>query len=263
MKQPDLMLPKELEAYRNEIEKTVLPCVKITTKKGKTKLTESKFGGQPYLPKSGTHPKDEQGHYMALFAQINFSEVPHIEPMPNSGILQFFLSPVDEMYGLDFDEPYAQKNFRIVYHEKVLEDSELVTDFSYLPDLGNEFDPIVDEGRMKFELIAAPVSDGDFRFEHSLDIDLSKSIKHEKYEDLFDLYCEELSAQGHRIGGYPYFTQMDPRDDGDPEILLFQADTDDEISLMFGDCGVANFFIKEEDLHKRNFSNVLYNWDCC
>ncbi|RHW38899.1 DUF1963 domain-containing protein [Neobacillus notoginsengisoli] len=260
---PALKLPKELEVYRSEIDKTVKPCVRITTEKGETSLTQSKFGGQPYMPKECTHPKDEHNHYMALFAQINFSEVPHIEAMPKTGILQFYLSPVDDMYGLDFDDPYSQKNFRIVFHEKVVEESELITDFSYIPDLGDDYESIVEEGRMKFELIASPVSNGDFRFEELLDADLSKPINHKKYEDLLELYTEELAAEGHRIGGYPYFTQMDPREKGDPEILLFQADTDDEIGLMFGDCGVANFFIREEDLRNRNFQNVLYNWDCC
>ncbi|WP_427127321.1 DUF1963 domain-containing protein [Priestia megaterium] len=32
---------------------------------------------------------------------------------------------------------------------------------------------------------------------------------------------------------------------------------------MFGDAGVANFFIKEKDLRNLNFRDVLYNWDCC
>lgn len=268
MSYPPLKLPKELEAYRNEIEKTVKPFVSIQAEKGETTLFESKFGGNPYLPKSSEHPKDEQGNYMTLFAQINFEEVPHIELMPTSGILQFFLSPTDEVYGLDFDNPNAQKNYRIVYHPVVLEDeSGLVTDFSYVPDISDEYGPIVEEGKMRFELTIAPISIDDFRFEDMIDIDLAQPIKHKEYEDLYQLYYEELSAAGHKIGGYPYFTQEDPRERKGPtneySILLFQADTDDEIDLMFGDSGVANFFIKEEDLRKRDFTNVLYNWDCC
>jgi uncharacterized protein YwqG len=45
--------------------------------------------------------------------------------------------------------------------------------------------------------------------------------------------------------------------------LLFQMDTDDEVGIMWGDSGVANFFIIEEDLKNKDFSRVLYNWDCC
>jgi uncharacterized protein YwqG len=45
--------------------------------------------------------------------------------------------------------------------------------------------------------------------------------------------------------------------------LLFQMDIDDEAGIMWGDSGVANFFISQPDLESKNFSRVLYNWDCC
>jgi uncharacterized protein YwqG len=45
-------------------------------------------------------------------------------------------------------------------------------------------------------------------------------------------------------------------------ILLFQLDSEDaENEIMWGDSGVGNFFIHPEDLKKRDFSKVLYNWD--
>ena len=33
--------------------------------------------------------------------------------------------------------------------------------------------------------------------------------------------------------------------------------------VMWGDVGVANFFIKKEDLERMDFSDVFYTWDCC
>ena len=47
-------------------------------------------------------------------------------------------------------------------------------------------------------------------------------------------------------------------DDG--EILLFQLNSVKDI--MWGDAGVANFFIDREALKNRDFSHVMYNWDC-
>ena len=49
------------------------------------------------------------------------------------------------------------------------------------------------------------------------------------------------------------------------DTLLFQMDSDygDEDYVLWGDCGVGNFFIHQEDLKKRDFRKVLYNWDCC
>jgi uncharacterized protein YwqG len=32
---------------------------------------------------------------------------------------------------------------------------------------------------------------------------------------------------------------------------------------MWGDSGVAQFFMHEDDLRRRDFSKVRYNWDCC
>ena len=74
----------------------------------------------------------------------------------------------------------------------------------------------------------------------------------------------ELLPEGaeHRIGGYPYFTQQDPREEDLPFTeLLLQMDSDGD-HIMWGTMGVANFFINKKDLQYCNFEEVLYNWDC-
>jgi uncharacterized protein YwqG len=40
--------------------------------------------------------------------------------------------------------------------------------------------------------------------------------------------------------------------------LLFQKDTDDNAGILWGDCGVANFFISEQDLVNRRFSREFF-----
>ena len=74
----------------------------------------------------------------------------------------------------------------------------------------------------------------------------------------------------HQLGGYPYFTQNDPREENpeykDFDTLLFQLDSDfsgKKDLVLWGDSGIANFFINREALKRRDFSQVLYNWDCC
>ena len=37
----------------------------------------------------------------------------------------------------------------------------------------------------------------------------------------------------------------------------------DVCGIMFGDSGNCNFFISKEDLVKKDFSNVVYDWQCC
>lgn len=72
------------------------------------------------------------------------------------------------------------------------------------------------------------------------------------------------SIWGHKLLGYPSFTQSDPRYDtyAKYDTLLLQIDSDGD-DIMWGDCGVANFFINKEDLKNKDFSKILYNWDCC
>ena len=91
-------------------------------------------------------------------------------------------------------------------------------------------------------------------------------------EDDHSYLYDELCNTGHWLLGYPFFTQYDPRGYGEEatanyyDTLLFQMDSDmidGEDYVLWGDCGVANFFINSEALKKKDFSKVMYNWDCC
>ena len=48
----------------------------------------------------------------------------------------------------------------------------------------------------------------------------------------------------------------------DYDTLLLQIDSDGKY-IMWGDVGIGNFFISKKSLLEKDFSNVLYNWDCC
>ncbi|WP_078596497.1 YwqG family protein [Evansella clarkii] len=270
---PELQIPKELELYRKQIESTVKPFISITARKGETTVFQSKFGGDPYLPLSMEHPRDSFNKPMKLLAQFNLGEIPVVKdiPIPGKGILQFFISAGDDVMGIDFDDQTNQKNFRIVYHQEIEKDeSRLVKDFSYI-----EYDPETDsfpveyETALTFSVDHEPVSLEDHRNGELLgeSVDLDKPVHYGEQEtDLFEVYNEAFPGGGHKIGGYPFFTQQDPRDYGsdlkDHEILLLQIDSDFDNGIMWGDMGVANFFIKKEDLRNLDFSMVAYNWDC-
>jgi uncharacterized protein YwqG len=92
----NLELPAELEPFSQEIESSEKPVIKITYERKATDLWSSKFGGVPYLPKGYDFPKDSDGKYMHLLAQLNFEEifaqVSYLAPFPKRGILQFYIS---------------------------------------------------------------------------------------------------------------------------------------------------------------------------
>ena len=71
------------------------------------------------------------------------------------------------------------------------------------------------------------------------------------------------------IGGYPIFSQDDPRLNeslSDCDILLFELDSvydkENDIDIMWGDMGTGSFFITRDKLKALDFSRVLYNYDC-
>ncbi|MED0987321.1 YwqG family protein [Bacillus paramycoides] len=265
-----LKIPKELEQYRSGFKNSVKPYIKVFGTQAETMLFESDFGGYPYLPLNHDHPKDSNGQAMMLLTQLNFEDIPHIEFMPTKGLLQFFISAEDELFGADFEQPTTQKDFRIIYHPEITQDStKIITDFSYLNPLNLEEFIIPEAAKLTFELDYQPVSARDYRFEKIFqdNIYLEKIIN-DKNEilELSDLYDEHYDGEGHKIGGYLFFTQTDPRDWGEEllehNVLLLQIDTDDALNIMWGDAGVANFFIREKDLINLDFSNVVYNWDC-
>lgn len=262
-------LSKELVIYNEKIEGTIKSFIKIKAQpEANLRLWQSKFGGLPYFPKGLEYPTDSKGQAMFLLAQINFSETPPLAPFPEKGILQFYISNGSDFYGACFENPAKQDDFKVLYFPEVSADEHLlVTKFDFLPK--PDFLPIEKQCSLTFSLKQAPMPVVDYHFESTI-LNIDAKLKYELYEDyqkVYEEYEKLFPSEGHKIGGYPYFTQSDPRTfetyKGEKYILLFQMDTDDEAGIMWGDCGVANFFISEQDLASKNFSSVFYNWDCC
>lgn len=277
-----LDLPSGLEQFRIKLEATVKPYVEIETHQTRNvSLWQSKFAGFPYLPKNFDYPKTPEGDYLYLLAQINFAEVPHLEGFPETGILQFYLARTPS-YGLDFNNPTNQTGFRVLYFPNPdLNEDNLVTNFDFLPTLWEDnerwdtpfyvyfsYSPHRNDCfSLSFNLKSAPISDCDYRFEELIGTEIREVFEENNYE-IWEEYHDKFVV-GHKIGGYPYFTQDDPRKlitEEEPYILLLQIDSDasafEKIFIQWGDVGVCNFWIKESDLKNLDFSKVLYYWDC-
>jgi uncharacterized protein YwqG len=262
-------LPSDLYNYKGRIEATIKSFVEIKAKvEDNLCLWQSKFGGFPYFPKGLQYPTDSKGQAMFLLAQINFGETPKLESFPEKGILQFYISNGSDVYGACFESPAKQDDFRVLYFPEVTKDERLlITKFDFLPK--PDMVPIEKQSSLTFNLKYAPMSVYDYQFEPAI-LNIDSKLKYELFENhkkIYEEYEKLFRSEGHKLGGYPYFTQSDPREfeayKGEEYRLLFQMDTDDEAGIMWGDCGVANFFISEQDLARKNFSRILYNWDCC
>lgn len=239
-----------------------------------TGIFDSKFAGLPYWDNTKPYPTDVNGNPMLLLAQFHFDKDHVTAPLPTTGILQFFIAN-DDNWGIQNDD------FAVIYHEQI--DTSITEE--KLAEMGVTF--CIDDlemfpvgepcgVRLIPQTVSMDMSDTRFLsvFQKAVKAVLPEQPLPCQPEDLFgenfdDFYDNLCDTTGHWLLGYPYFTQYDPRGDsedieGEPifhDTLLFQMDSDDDI--MWGDVGVANFFINQKDLQNKNFDNVLYNWDCC
>ncbi len=265
------------------------PMVRLNPKKAENlSVFENKLGGVPYMPKDFTYPAVKSGQYegkpLRLLAQLNFEKLPHIPNFPQKGILQFFGFDGDEymLFGMDYDNLAVQNGFRVIYHENILTDESLLIDESDLPEFSDEYGAFPFDGEFLLEAegpseCAATIYDVSFwdrlmKFcgeAAGCEFNTVGALEKAGFGSLEFLW-EKRSNECFCIGGYPYFTQDDPRFADSYkrfDTLLLQInsfydrETCDEI--MWGDMGVGSFFIPLERLKSGDFSEVMFTWDCC
>ena len=257
-------ISSRLAAFLPQLEAASLPYIQIEAKPADNLfLFDSKFAGYPYWPVGKPYPTDSYGKYLYLLAQLNFSQIPHLEGYPEKGLLQFYIAD-DDVYGINFDEPTSQKNFRVVYFEDT--SSPAIEDFSFLEQQEQESSlPVSQTMQLSFKLQQDYYAYADIRYPEDLRDELESTEKPAgAARSLADEVAALFPEGGHKIGGYAYFTQYDPRDEKVEYldmVLLLQIDSQDN-TILWGDVGVGNFFIHPDDLKRKDFSKVLYNWDC-
>ncbi|MGX7197766.1 YwqG family protein [Enterococcus olivae] len=237
---------------------------------GELPITASKAGGIGYLPKAEAYPTNAEGQPLTLLAQINFAEMPSLTPYPETGILAFYVDGFDDLIGLDFDQPTNTSGFRVLYFEEITAEAysqaEIVALFAPYDD-EEQFTVVDTELKMTGTIEKRYLSRDSYDFKNVYGVDYYEYFEEQfgdAADDVMDALFELDHHSGSQMGGYPFFTQEDPRKYADEVThteLLFQLDTD-QSGIMWGDSGVGNFFISKPDLELRDFSNVMYNWDC-
>ncbi len=230
----------------------------------------SRLGGAPV---DKNVPCDSVGNPMKLLAAIWCSEVRGVPNFPEQGVLRFYIAD-DDLYGADFKDPTAQRNFRVLYDENedgfdaaLLNDDSISEDFPIKKALPVRLTPAF--GSVRFS---------DYRFSDCVNAALAKAGvdggENSLSEDEMEFICDQNIYAGHRIGGYPCFEQSDPRE-YHPELRKYDTLLLQIVShtvhgengrghdlIMFGDEGGCQFLIPSEKLRCRDFSDVLFWWDC-
>ncbi|HYF30875.1 MAG TPA: DUF1963 domain-containing protein [Chitinophagaceae bacterium] len=271
--EPGVFLSRRLAPYWPQWRATRIPYVQIeATPAYNLSFAQSKFGGPTLLPKHFPYPVDSDGQKMFPLAQLNFSEIPPLEGYPTRGWLQFYISTNDD-YGIHFTKRTLQKNFRVLYFEE-MDMNNIRTDFDFMHDQRMyDKSPVSMQHALSFAHAEECVGVYDIRFEKAFGMDarkfaagFGKRSSPAVHEELF----LQFPNTGHKIGGYAYFADEDPR--VNPEyrqdienfqdyILLLQIDSVSDDTIMWANRGACNFFIRPDHLRKKDFSSVAYNWD--
>lgn len=255
-------------------------CINIIIEENNSlNLTDSKFGGLPYISTDSDTPKDSNGNQLALLAQINCSDLPENTLYPKDGLLQFWISRNDD-FGLDNKKDYCVKYIKDI--EDNITKESILNKYKLLDEENSEeYSPFNKKNTsfaLKFEKGISTITSTDFLFEdialktiHELFPDENiKDLYDDLERDVFDTLFKAFNGVDHAIGAYPTFTQWDPRNPEEKDaygVTLLQVEshwnnTPNNNEIMWGDSGVANFFINKEKLEHLNFEDVLFNWDC-
>ena len=268
---------KPVQAAVEEIKRrTAIDCWQLTIQTNVTPgLFDSKFGGLPYWPPAMRYPTDSAGEKLILLAQIDLEQIGANAPLPETGLLQFFVGRGDN-FGADWGKD-VPSGFQVVWHENV--DRSLTPEKIRAMDIPTHADfdywPVCQEVAVTAQRTTVWMAPSDRRFD-TLFAQVWKEVTgHPPAEPDFRDFLEEpdrnyvydqLWSSGHCLLGWPCFEQFDPRDDDSPYgTLLFQMDSDwteTETYIMWADGGVGNFFINSEKLKNRDFTDVFYTWDC-
>ncbi len=272
------------------IEDTKIPYVSIKLSDENPKLTDSKIGGIPYIPKNGKIPLQSDGKQMWMIAQINCEDIPiELTDFPHKGILQFWLS-----------HDAFRENDTVVKYYTDIDDTVSEEDISLLMEHNEtSFISVNGEYSLKFTLDSEHITRDDIRVnalfcQYYTEISGTLiSNPEDAGDDVYDVYeefLEDFYWCDFKMNGYrticqlpdyltyrpdnanfepsPYHRYINHVDFNadDSELLLLQIasvyNNSSDYSIMIGDAGILQFHILRKDLKERNFNNVTFHADC-
>ena len=277
-----------LDALKEKTKKTAY-LLKMNKDK-KPDIFDSKFCGMSYWTPDKKYPTDFNGRKLLLPAQINLDKTPMKEVIDGGGMLQFF-GDGEEIFKKGFGNWEDMDKYRVIHHETIdytisVEELEMLG----VPDsTDNRYQSCVPLSKeLAMDIIPKTVymNVGDYRFDSVLKETINEkfgvNIGDLTYQDIFeeDLYAmvQEFGNPGNWVLGYPEdlttypeYPRTDPRDVNKElrkyDQMLFQFDVHyldcNEYYWKNDGCGIANFYIRSEDIKKKDFEHILYHWETC
>ena len=228
----------------------------------------SKIGGQPMLAPGQDWPGADEGYGMHFLAEIHLGEVPrtHVhEALPQTGVLYFFidLGEYSDLQGgrvLYAPEPGRHPakrppNLQPLFdyfiphpsHDNILNENRVRPTVAILPTLVD-----FDYGDAPHELCRALGDVGRARYAASVRAAQSKKARNRPLPDKNYVY--------NMIGG----PRLDvPNPTSGRGVKLLQLDSSASLGLQFGDMGVLEFWIDEDDLRMGRFDRAYADNASC
>jgi uncharacterized protein YwqG/O-acetyl-ADP-ribose deacetylase (regulator of RNase III) len=246
---------------------------------GELKPGSSKLGGTPDLPEGSVWPQ-RNGVPMALLAQLQLRDMAPYdidERLPKSGMLYFFYEAKEQTWGFD---PKDRGNWAVIYHDGDIDNPRPAVPPTGLPKecrfracklaFHNEITLPSWESK-QIERLKLSEKEGD------IFVDLLDAIRSEErtthrmfghpdqIQGEMKLECQ-LASHGIYVGdsqGYADPRRAKLENGADDWQLLLQIDSDEDgLGAMWGDCGRVYFWIRQEELKKRDFGNVWLILQC-
>ncbi|WP_373503172.1 YwqG family protein [Aestuariivirga sp.] len=238
--------------------------------------SRSHIGGEPTVDVGDRSPSKD-GKPLPLIAQLDLQEMQEACPvawLPGSGSLLFYYDHVaQDAWGFD---PKDKASFAVVYHEQLASPSLTGTgggDDSELP-----YQAVKPVAKPSFpsadrpQVAALDLNDTETdRWDEDIHQSFHSLPKHQLLGfpstvqgDGMELECQ-LVSNGIYCGNSSGFE--DPRAaalaPGEKDWrLLLQVDTDEQLGLMWGDCGLIYFWIREQDAAARRFDRAWVILQC-
>ncbi|MBP3708458.1 MAG: DUF1963 domain-containing protein [Clostridia bacterium] len=241
-------------------------------------ILSSKIGGVPYMPIGEDWPKDSNGDEMPLLLQVNFKEM-NSKQFPNHGILEIFLDKslgyppeyvikyyenIDDEYRndikpVDVSDFVTANSYKIVFKDAI--DYMHTSDYRFEDEINKILNDIIKDKKKTDEIIKYA------KLTKSRMVEEAKDDKEIVSESIIEEIYYKIENIQITMGGYPDFTQSDPRGyEKSKEHLtecLFKLDSCGEHEFYIGDSGIISVLISMEDLKSARFENAQLDWDCC
>lgn len=279
-----------LKQIAERIEQFLLPGIHISkTEQDDSTLGSSRLGGLPDVPPEfiWPHSGEKPLGFLAQFRCEDFANLDSSQLLPNTGILYFFYDVINQPWGFD---PKDRQSAVVFYTDATTSLSR-----ASMPEGSSPNEIVLPSCAVKFTAVPSlPTTDSEIFIQllRQLGFSTKTLLAYvDKYREFYDEVRQRFTNNEpqHQLLGHPNIVQNDMKlecqlvthgiycgdssgyeDPRRKELeagaaewkLLFQFDSDDGLGVMWGDCGLIYFWIRESDLRARRFSETWTIQQC-